>query len=705
MGNYFYKYLTINSLGRYRSDYKYNVRKENEQKEGNEVIVEKDKHIYLELHKDYVRFYFYHYAEKKVNPDKENEIYCLLLDNIQHLNYDLLALPYEDKIRGNTGEYRLDFLSLLPNCLPFEVKGCSNALNLKELILAFFIEIENPESALQKHNAELCEIILTKLQASNVYQNIFLKYDLYFHLHEYVNGIDYKIDKLKSAFNIYADHIISGKLAECIPPDCMQKDNWIQTPEEEIEYLVSINNEFDLFPDKNAVFHTYFLKKHSVYQALRISSKWYKVPIIGNIIAFSAFITLFISWLLNSFEATEALIITGISAFLLSVLSILVFHKHKLDMLLPRLLIAIFTSWFIITTSEEPLVNLLSIEKVLLYICFPSILLIVFAFIFAEVRQHSPYFNFQSIKRMYWKKSITILIYAFNFSVIIGLFSHTLVVQKIIDNSNIYDGHIFKNKLDNLTNLQDYYKEYRSRLFSIQGSNMYALNFQELSSQNKTPTNINVYVDSNNISTDTFLSSQKSTSMPNINNFKIVYNKRVKAINDFNEKRLSNDVNQRKNIILKNKGNLVLGKLYSILIKHDNKKTIDSNDISIFNVNDNILNNNIIICDSLIDQINNIITKYSINKNLAQFKCKFIDKSKSETLKTDTAKIDSIYGFYNSQDSILKISFNNYIDNSQIENTPVVVYPYMLILQTLIVLIIAIIGQLIISDKTVTESL
>lgn len=433
---YYYKTTDSNvSDGSYLSRFTYNT--------GNRVDKRSDQKgdpIWVHLSEKKIEFYIeIKDINKPVNLEYSEVIFEIPLEDPQETRQALLN---PDNIKGwleiatENPKYVLYHTRHLPYRNFLEVPGYPKRHTLYELILTFIYELNYSNGVFMKNQPELANEILVKLEKCGLYRLIRYKYRFYYSVHEWLDSgkANREEKKMKNTFNIYLNEIIDGSIQNEVPGRFMGKNYWFDIPEKELEYLAEVNNKFDIEPERNEHIQKALLARHAVAAALRTTNINSAITILLQFATATLYCSVIILWFFNIYKYTFFLLLLGVILYI-SALSIQISQqKGKINTFLPRILVAIASGWFLFLVSDELITHpmTLSAENTISLLLFG--LFILFMFIYAEVRNVSPYLSHQN-KGKIRSKTFLIIVLTFNLTTTIGLFLHPVVVSNLVEKS------------------------------------------------------------------------------------------------------------------------------------------------------------------------------------------------------------------------------------------------------------------------------
>jgi hypothetical protein len=469
-----------------------------------------------------------------------------------------------------------------------------------------------------------------------------------------------------------------------IPYKTLQKDDfWLQNPEQELDKLAEINKKHRIDDDSIKQIQNYFLKRHAVLNALKINAGSLFIPIIAtSALAGLLFLINWVCWLNDVYKYTTWIWGAGVF-FFASSLVMLATKKNFVNMIMPRIFVAVLSILFVLIGAEELFTRMIDVKTFGVIITAFLCLVIVTFFLFSESRQHSPAYKVSLHPKMYDIKITPILLHAFNFANVLVLGLQLVIMPRMVERSDYIKSDIFASKLNEIEyTLQDC-EEYSKNAFGLdQYDNV-------LLSVGNTRTDGSTLIKRD--STTTILSVKLINSLPTI-----------KQLQEKNEKY---------------KDRLELDR-YVYLKKHletminDSLKAIELHEV---NPEDALNSIEISIAKGRVvdDLRSDLLTFYRFMQQDSILKeiC---------TYQPDTTLITSIYPFnspfskkygfkYEPKDVIMikplkRDCFTNRLFDDKTKDETLL-YPTLMIMQVCISLLLSIVGQLIISDKTVTEAL
>jgi hypothetical protein len=672
------------------------------QKENDEFLLSSDHlrmgiPVWVHLSSRKIEFYIERYNSKHpVNTEMSEILYEIPLDDPQEVQQALLNPQFRSgrllTSLGNNG-YLLYHTDQLPDKTILEVAGDPEAHTLHELLLIFFYELNYSHGAFISQYPEITNEVREKLSQCELYHLIRNKFRLYYALQNFnESNRGYRESvRLRNAFNIYLNAVLSGSIQNEFPGELMKKGQWFSLPEEELEQLAAVNKTYKIEPHRIEHIQNALLQRHAVASSMKIITPRYKIPIVLQAASGLIYALVFSLWIFGYYKHTDILLLSGLFAFLAS-LSAHASQQHiKISLYLPRILVAVASGWFIFLTSEELMHNPMTIEYQLVGPVFLFGITILFTFLFAEVRQFSPYFvNKNRIKLVY--KSFLILIYTFNVTVTIGLFVQPIVLERNIKGSQIMLENVYSFQFDSLLLVEKNIEKYREKLLSFQAANASSIIFL----RDDELLNVSNPFNSQLLFVSPLSNFKSGANTLAINNLVNSYNLRVESLNS--------DLKA-----------LIFSKLFtpkvseSMMVESITKyTTVDYNTFKlktslIFLENDRKISTAESLCGKVLRDINEF---RRINDNTELLHINTYIEGEEPAKKDNTSSKSKI------QNKISKkytkgreIRYGSTLFGLFKDERKIYLFPAMLIFETIMVMLIAIIGSLIISEKTVTEAL
>ena len=634
-----------------------------------------DDHIWIKLKDDSIEFFLV--VDQIDNPvvvHYHTHLFTLPLDSPERTDYFLNNAFDKNYILSVTTEYPYYFTQKSLNDFHFpELKV------IHRLLLCLFDELNNSGSDINKYSPKVSFQIKLRLEKSSVYQLIRKKYNFYKVLFEWkVDNIQSKEGDVKAFYNVYLDVIIKDEIAKIIPDQNFSSGNWFQNPEKEMEHLVQSNLKYSIDKTSEKNMQNFFLKKHAALNAWSLlGTGWKWIFFILQASTFLSFLLVWVSWFSNDYLNTDLLLLFGVSTFSISFGILL---RENINLILPRILIAMTLVLYAIVGSEVILKNQLFVDQNLIKVLALCGLILLYYFIYFECRQHSKYYQAFHWKGLYQFKIIPVLAYSFNSAVLLVILSHLFVTATFIENSNTMYNNKFIENFNKLDSVRYQYVSYKETI--VKAREQCAFSIFLITGQDITNAKL----------VDATLRIRHIASLKEEEFNKELINQNIYKYNNLRKELMISD-----SLLIKDITSRELWKKFSSLQNFNNsekqKKTILNYEniravIDSLSIDFSRLNSAYSTCTIVSNSLDKTYKEFKNQKSLESLLTYTKNKKENKSNLPD-------YGFHYDQKHvyILKTFFDKNI------------YPKMLMLQVIIIMLVGLIGQLIISDKTVTEPL
>lgn len=628
--------------------------------------------------------------DNPIRPEVIMPWFSVDLQESEHTDFFLQhTADYEERISVvNNPDFQIHFFWGIENKDFLKNKKFINFISIRQVLLCLFEDLNNDSGDFRKYSPEATDKVLEKLNRSTVYKLIWRKYSFYRELHDFeiTKHPEYK-NRLQVLYAEYLPNLLDDVYYKEIPVKSLQSDDfWLQNPEQELETLARINKKHQIDEDSLVAIQNLFLKKHAMLNALRIKAGDLFIPIIGtSILACLLFIVTWICWLNDVFKHTTWIWGAGVFFFVSSLLLLLVTKKNFINMIMPRILVAILSVLFVMIGAEELITSMIDINAFgVTATAFLSLLILIF-FLFSESRQHSPVYKVSLHLKMYNIKIVPILLHAFNLANVFVLGLQLVVMPHIVDRSDFIKSDIFAEKLREieytLSDCEEYSKnvaeldQYHNSLLSI--GNSRTGGFSTLKINDSTTTNLRVNLEN---------------YIPTLKQLREKYKKYKERLElgryIYLNKHLDSMVNKSWETITKNSYKEPENVLDSIQIAITKGRGVDDLHFQLTHFYRAIQQDSILkeICIYQPDTTKISATAPFNSPFSKEFKLTYKPKNVIiiKPLKSDC------------------FSIRLFNDKT---NDKILLYPALMMMQVCISLLLGIVGQLIISDRTVTEAL
>lgn len=357
-------------------------------------------------------------------------------------------------------DFFVAYASLFPKSKLFASRKKNSAI---EFLLCLIEDIFDAESELNKHNPEKCKIYRNILSQSKVFEYINKKRMFYRSLYNYKQAYNTSrppkrrdaskpsenfFSELRISYNKYLELLLKYEMTHYISPDIIETGEWfLLDPEKELKELSKIEKEFSIDESSLIKVQNFLLAKHDISGAFKAGNRHFRInPFFLQVFSFAVFLFISISWIFAWQVEVEVLFAVGtLSAFASSFMAVISNKtRHNYDMVLLRLIVSIVSSWLIIIALVDFLKFFINMDAVSYYTLIVVLPLITLLAIFVEVIFSSPY-QIRKEKKLILKKVVSVFIYAFNISFIVGLFFSTLIISPFMnDNETLIENKYVK---------------------------------------------------------------------------------------------------------------------------------------------------------------------------------------------------------------------------------------------------------------------
>ncbi len=625
--------------------------------------------------------------EHPIHPEVAIPWFSVDLEESDHTDFFLQhAHDFEKKVFvDKNSDFHIHYFWGLENKEFLKNEPFIKSLSVRHVLLCLFEDLNNPSGDFRKYSPEMTNAVLTKLSKSTVYKLIWRKYSFYRELYDYeASKHPEYYNRLKVLYAKYLTLLLKDVYYENIPYKTLQEnDFWLQNPECELDKLAEINKKHRIDDDSLTQVQNYFLKRHAVLNALKINAGSLFIPIIAtSALAGLLFLINWICWLNGIFKHTTWIWGAG-TFFFVSSLAMLAAKKNFINMIMPRIFVAILSVLFVIVGTEELFTRMIDVNASGVAITVALCLTVLIFFLLSESRQHSPAYK-PSLHRMYDIKITPILFHAFNFANVLVLGLQLVIMPQIVDRSDYIKSDIFADKLCEieytLKDFEDFSKNvteldrYHNSLLSIENTKTSGISSITVNDSIKTSLHLNL---GNYIPTLKQLREKNKEYKERLELNRYVYLK-TKHLKPMIDKRLETTEKSYE------------GKLESVIdsIQFTIKKGRALEDLH-----------------SQLTQYYREMQQDSILKELCTYQP---NTTKILTTLPYSSHFSKVYKLtYNPKKVIIIKPLKNDCFSIKLfkNDDKILLYPTLMMMQICISLLFGIVGQLIISDKTVTEAL
>lgn len=418
------------------------------------------------------------------------------------------------------------FVNLFKNTGSSFTESCEGFVFLMQCCFLYFIlDIEDNESvfAQSPHYKEVCE----KLHDSMVYKLLYAK--LIYSICLYEDASPQNKDRYTKVTQHFADLLMDPNINKVISPYNFPEQGtdetaaiqmWFYNPEEELETILNKERKYQDIDGQSSLDSRIVLKisdflytKHDVEDALTktISKRFFRcaqilmggvsIPIIVSSIwkesiefclhgLFPVFVLLFSVFTIcyycchtslhcnqkNKYDYKYLYIYCPLTLLILNSLICLLspdcdFVRYLLFTLVfvcvvvwtglsgcfnaneenkrinniicaffPRILVAVFAAWLVVGVSEDLTKGLLSVDNpFMVFVTLVIVVFIITIILLGKIKQHSPYLN----RKVVLKRILIILNHSFFYAIVIGIVAHFSFCDNLIRNSNVFASSVY----------------------------------------------------------------------------------------------------------------------------------------------------------------------------------------------------------------------------------------------------------------------
>ena len=643
--------------------------------------------------------------------------------NIRTEEFEELAKDFEELAKdlrewelGDKSYRRLFGFPFLENEL---TKG-TFAYLIQECFLYFILDFENRSSDFSL--SPFYDKVRDKLRKSFVYRLLCAK--IHYTIYLFEQGEPGSQDEYTYKTEAFARLLMDGEINKFIPPSYYSGSKgiaWFFNPEEELEHIVARNSENKNTKLKEAFLldiRDFFYRKHAVISAVTIQCACWSKPLY---FVYRVFVLLFSVYatFCYLFYDTEKPVVdfffknysiwACLSLGLIAIQWILLLMNNKsLNVFMPRVLVALSIGWLTAFISEDLIKSQLEIPLSLTSVALLVVLFIIGVLLYGEAKQHSPYYKLlQRHSSPSSKKLFPVILHSYFWALVMGTAMQLYIYPGLLENSKALPEIVYEDTFDDaenyvirLDNFKDALSSYRQDL-----DEMYV---KTTISGVESSASALTFLKADMRYSNRELEKIRLRRLSKFQHIKQIYDD-IYSINSTKQVRLDSVVSIK---VKDNRDLYLIGSIDSIRYGRVNYYEITdglnqlSESASSFDKNlsplqvDRSVNSQLACLDEIID---------ATEEEIQRIKLFVSDNNKYEQLIQWSSNEMHPYGDGITVDEILKneaIQKHYFVRNVSFgwsDRHPI--FPRMLILHALMVLIIAFVGQLIISDKSVTEPL
>lgn len=316
-------------------------------------------------------------------------------------------------------------------------------------------------------SSPLYDNVRDKLRESDVYRMLAAKLNYI----QYINKGFVPRNREKYTFHAkkYADCLMSTRLNKVTLPNnygnSEGKQGWFYDPERELDFILQKERDFNQLKSSEnsdvaslneslvSKIRSFFYTKHSVYRAntSEKGKKWFKhaqwamfVFNVFSVVALLFYEKAFCDLYYNG------LYLIGLLGVVIVGGSIWLSAKHnrgeKVNAFFPRIIVAESAAWLTIGIAEDLVKSMLWTKRV--WIALLLVLILVGVLIYSEAKQHSPYLNWKDNV----KKTLLVMNHSVFFALILGGITQSVFYDKLLRTSNVLSDVVYKKHFDEVEN-------------------------------------------------------------------------------------------------------------------------------------------------------------------------------------------------------------------------------------------------------------
>lgn len=303
-----------------------------------------------------------------------------------------------------------------------------------------------------------------RLRESDVYKMLSAK--IHYTQYLYKDHLSRSGEKYTYYTQKFADCLMDKRLNKVIPPDSYYgvegKQGWFYNPEDELERILEKNRQQEceygatLKDALVAKIRSFLYTKHSVYRAMttRKSKLVFRfaqlMMLVFNVVMIVACINYkYDSWngffdhffLFGIVWVGLVLIIVGVSGYLNG--------KSIISAVFPRIVVAEAAAWLTIGIAEDLIKSMLWTDDMWLVVAaIIAVLILVGILIFGEAKQHSPYLK----RGENITKTLLVMNHSLFFALVLGSLMQVVFYHNLLKTSNVLSEVVYKEHFDKVDN-------------------------------------------------------------------------------------------------------------------------------------------------------------------------------------------------------------------------------------------------------------
>ena len=587
--------------------------------------------------------------------------------------------------------------------------------------LYFILDFEN--RGCDFHMTTFYEDVRAKLHKSDVYKLLYAKTK--YTIRCYEGEAPMSEEDYTFVTRNFANRLMDKNLNKVIPSDYYSKSMWFYNPEIELDLIVKrIPSKRSNRKRGNAILDVelqhkirdFFFTKQAVVSAMGESWRkklyWFYIIVLGgfSIVATRCLLHFdedlpLANWFFDSMRSWGWICM---GAFIVIVNLILSITNKSLNVIMPRALVALSIGWLTTFISDDLIKSQVKIDVFTTKITFIGVLILIIILLIGESGRYSPYYLGRHVLRFpFWKqikypsswKFIPILVHSYFWALVFGVIMQFTFYEDLLRNSKALPEIVYEDTLEKTVTYIMYLENYKDVLASYKNdwNTIYSTSIRTKgSSIGKDFNKITLY-------SDPEFSFYEEHFRQQIEDVFVKYNAirkyRFEIWNDWENS--TDKVRYKMNVSLKDFdfNKLEYGSSHMLAAFQFKNELLD--------FLNSVQNNKLSVKDkfkNITDQLLYLEKQISQTEEEIRYTNLFISNNKNwDTLITwSDYRPENCIGLPKNVQECMKL--NAIVDHNLCRVFGKKrIYPRMLVFHSLIVLIIAFVGQIIISDKSVTE--
>lgn len=299
--------------------------------------------------------------------------------------------------------------------------------------------------------------IRSKLRESKVYLMLCAK--LRYCMYRYKKRNALNEEEMSFVVSKYSDLLMDKAYNKMVPPSYYDKPRLLYNPEKELRLIIHRTDAKNLVKESTQEkISAFFLTKHATLECdFGVWMRWLKlgrfILMLGMVVWIIVSMTCFDrpieqqDWLsvwTNAFFDTDAFLCCFVIWLILSLIAFVfpitrkVTSKRRVGSKVfhSRVVVALLMGWFAIAVSEDLIKSQLELSEAMVWWSLAAVLVTVAIMLWGEVRQHSPYYcRFKLLKITNWPKASVVLVYAMFWNLLLGIVMQGIMYSPLLETS------------------------------------------------------------------------------------------------------------------------------------------------------------------------------------------------------------------------------------------------------------------------------